>query len=78
MAQWTSGTPEQFLLHVQAAIYTCKQMELDIYFSRAQEAVTTEELSLDVAKETDVQVCTSKKQNQMEIKEKLYRLIPNP
>ena len=49
------------LLHVQAVIYTCKQMELDVNFSRAQEAVTTEELNLDVAKEAYVQVRTSEK-----------------
>ena len=63
VAQWTSGTPEQFLLHVRAVIYACKQMELEVNFSssRAQEAVATEELNLDVAKEAYVQVCTSKK-----------------
>ena len=32
MAQWASGTQKQFLLHVCAAIHTCKQMELDANF----------------------------------------------
>ena len=64
VAQWTSGTPEQFLLHVRAAIYACKQMELDVIFSRAQESVTTEELNLDVTKEAYVQVCTSEKKGE--------------
>ena len=63
MAQWTSGTPKQFLLHVRAAIYAFKQMELDMNFSSAQEAVATEELNLDVTKEAYVQVCTSKKKD---------------
>ena len=66
------------LLHVRAAIYACKQMELDVNFSRAQEAVTTEELNLDVTKEAYVQVRTSKKKRQREIKEKPYRPILNP
>ena len=61
MAQWTSGTPEQFLLHVRTAIHACKQMELDVNFSRAQEAMSTKELHLEVAKEEYVQVCTSEK-----------------
>jgi len=34
VAQWTSGTPKQFLLHIQAAIHACKQMELDVNFPR--------------------------------------------
>ena len=61
MAQWTSRTPEQFLLHVRVAIHACKQMELDVNFSRAQEAMSTKELHLEVSKEEYVQVCTSKK-----------------
>ena len=61
MAQWTSGTPEQFLLHVHAAIHACKQMELDVNFSRAQEAVSTKELHLEVAKEEYAQVRTSER-----------------
>jgi hypothetical protein len=61
VAQWMSGTPKQFLLHIRAAIHACKQMELDVNFSRAQEAVSTEELNLDFAKEAYAQVRTSKK-----------------
>jgi hypothetical protein len=36
---WASGTPEQFILHVHSAIHACKQMEHDIKFSKAEEAV---------------------------------------
>jgi hypothetical protein len=61
VAQWTSGTPEQFLLHVRAAIHACKQMELDVNFSRAQEVVATEELHLEVAKGEYAQVRSSEK-----------------
>ena len=39
VALWASGTPEQFILHVCSAIHACKQMEHDIKFSKAEEAV---------------------------------------
>jgi hypothetical protein len=61
MAQWTYGTPEQFLLHVQAAIHVCKQMKLDVNLSKAQEAVTNTECDLEIAKETYAQVHSSVK-----------------
>jgi hypothetical protein len=61
VAQWASGTHEQFLLHVCTAIHACKQMELDLNVSRAQEAVSTEEWNLEVAKEAYAQVCIAKK-----------------
>ena len=61
MAQWASGTPEQFLWHVRAAIHACKQMELDANFIRAQDAVTTAELNLEMAKESYAMVCNSEK-----------------
>jgi hypothetical protein len=62
MAQWTSRTLEQFLLHVRAAIHACKQMELNVNLSKAQEAVTNAECDLEIAKETYAQVhCSEKK-----------------
>ena len=61
VAQWASGTPEQFLLHVRAAIHACKQMELDANFTRAQEAVSTAELNLEIAKESYATVRSSEK-----------------
>jgi hypothetical protein len=36
---WASRTPLQFILHVHSAIYACKQMEHDMKFSKAEEAV---------------------------------------
>ena len=68
VAQWTSRTPEQFLLHVCTAIYTCKQMELDANFARAQDAVTTAELNLEMTRESYVMVCNSEKKGQREQK----------
>ena len=50
-AQWASGTPEQFVLHVRSVIHTCKQMELNVNFSRAKEALATAMLNLEIAKE---------------------------
>ena len=61
VAQWASGTPEPFLLHVRAAIHPCKQMELDANFTRAQEAVSTTELNLEIAKESYATVRSSEK-----------------
>ena len=46
VALWASGTPEQFILHVRSAICACKQMEHDIKFSNAKEAVANAILDL--------------------------------
>jgi hypothetical protein len=37
VALWAPGTLEQFVLHVRAAIYACKQMEHDVKFQKAEE-----------------------------------------
>jgi hypothetical protein len=47
---WASGTPEQFILHVHSAIHTCKQMEHEVKFSTAKEAVATAQLDLEMKK----------------------------
>ncbi len=78
VAQWASGTPEQFLLHVRAAIHACKQMELDANFTRAQDAVTTAELNLEMAKESYATVRNSEKKRPRGTKEKPHRLILSP
>lgn len=56
VAQWVSGTPEQLILHVHSVIHTCKQMEHDIGFSKAKEAIATAMLNLEIAKEEYAQV----------------------
>ena len=48
---WASGTPEQFILHVCSAIHACKQMEHDVKFINAEEAVATAKLDLEIKKE---------------------------
>jgi hypothetical protein len=61
---WASKTPEQFVLHVQSATHPCKQMEHDINFSKAEEAVVTATIDLGIRKEEYVQVCsTERKKN---------------
>ncbi len=52
---------KKLLLHVQAAIHSCKQMELDVNFSNAQGAVTNTECDWEIAKEAYAQVHSSKK-----------------
>ena len=46
---------------MRTTIHTCKQMELDANFTRAQDAVTTAELNLEMAKESYATVHNSKK-----------------
>ena len=58
VALWASGTPEQFILHVRAAIHACKQMEHDVKCQDAEEAVETAIMDLDIKKEEYAKVCT--------------------
>jgi len=51
VALWASGTPEQFILHVLSAIHPCKQMDHDVKFSNAKEAVANAILDLEIKKE---------------------------
>jgi hypothetical protein len=67
---WVSGTPEQFILCVHSVIHACKQMEHDIKFSRAKEAVATAQLNLEIAKDKYVQVCNLEKKSKMEQRRK--------
>ena len=61
VALWASGTPEQFILHVRAAIHACKQMEHDVKYQNAKEAVANANLDLEIKKEEYAQVCTLEK-----------------
>jgi hypothetical protein len=63
VALWASGTPEQFILHVRSAIYACKQMEHDVKFLNAEEAVVNATPDLEIKKDEYVQVCSSKRKN---------------
>ena len=51
VALWASGTPEQFVLHVRAAIHACEQMEHDVKCRDAKEAVEMAVMDLDIKKE---------------------------
>ena len=62
---------------VQAAIHACKQMELDMNFSKAQGAVTNAECDLEIAKEAYTQVCSFKKKKVKADREKPHWPIPN-
>jgi len=55
---WASGTPKQCILHVRSVIHSCKQMEHDMKFSRAKEAVANAILDLEIKKEEYTQVCS--------------------
>jgi len=61
VALWASGTPEQFILHVRSAIHACKQMEHDVEFLNAKEAVAMAILDLDIRQEKYAQVRTSER-----------------
>jgi hypothetical protein len=77
-ALWVSGTPEQFLLHVRSAIHACKQMEHDVKFSRAEEAVANVILNLEIMKDKYVQVCNLEGERQKGTEEKAHLLPPSP
>ena len=61
VAQWASGTPEQFLLHVRSAIHACKQMGLDTDFAAAKRAVDTAKIEAELAKQEYVTVRNAEK-----------------
>jgi hypothetical protein len=61
VALWASGSPEQFILHVCSAIHACKQMENDVKFLNAKEAIATVTLDLDIRKEEYAQVRNSER-----------------
>jgi hypothetical protein len=58
---WASRTPKQFILHVRLAIHSYKQMEHDIKFSNAKEAVSTALMDLEFEKEEYAQVHSSER-----------------
>jgi hypothetical protein len=72
---WASGTPEQFILHVCAAIHACKQMEHDVKYQNTEEAIANANLDLEIKKEEYAQVRTSEKRR---TQEKAYLLPPSP
>jgi hypothetical protein len=78
VALWASRTPEQFILHVHSAIHACKQMEHDIKFSRAEEAVATAMLNLEIMKDEYVQVRNSEKKGKREQRRKSTRYLRVP
>ena len=57
VALWAPRSPNQFILLVYFMIHACKQMEHDIKFFRAEEAVATAMLNLEIMKDVCAQVC---------------------
>jgi hypothetical protein len=78
LALWASGTPKQFILHVCSVIHTRKQVEHDVKFSRAEEAVANAILDLEIKKEEYAQVHSLERKRQKGIQEKAYLLPPSP
>ena len=83
VALWASGTPEQFILHVRSVIHICKQMEHDVKFSNAKEAVANATLDLEIRKEEYAQVCMCKfaiwrEKRTKATQEKAHLLPPSP
>jgi hypothetical protein len=76
VALWASGTPNEFILHVRSAIHACKQMEHDVKFSTAEEAVTNAILDLEIKKDENAQVCSSeRKKDKRESRRKCTRCL---
>jgi hypothetical protein len=67
VALWVSGTPEQFILHVNSAIHECKQMKHDVKFSTAKEAVANAVLDLEIKRRS---MCMEREKNKRESRRK--------
>ena len=65
VAIWSSGTPEQFVLHVRSAIHTIMQMGLDTDFKQAERAVELAKLDAEIAKTEYATVHNSKKKKKV-------------
>jgi hypothetical protein len=78
VALWVSRTPKQFILHVHSVIHACKQMEHDMKFSTAEEAVINAILDLEIKKDKYVQVRSSQRKRQKGTKEKPHQLPLSP
>jgi hypothetical protein len=78
VALCASGTPEQFVLHVRSAIHACKQIEHDVNFSKAEEAVANATLDLEIKKDEYAQVCSTEKKRPKGIQEKAHLPPLNP
>ena len=61
VAIWSSGTPEQFVLHVRSAIHAITQMGLDTDYAEAERAVEAAKLDAEIAKMEYAMVRNSEK-----------------
>ena len=50
VAIWVSRTPKQFLLPARTTIHACKQMGLDVNFTKAKMALEFMNLDIDIVK----------------------------
>ena len=50
VAVWASRTPEKFLLHVFSVIHACKQMGLDMSFTKSEGTVETAKIEARITK----------------------------
>ena len=58
--------------------FSCKQIEHDVNFSKAKEAVSTVTLDLEIRKEEYAQVCSTEKKKLKGNQEKAHLLPPIP
>ena len=65
-AIWTSGTPEQFLMHVRTALHACKRMGLDANFKKAKQVLELRMLDADVTRQTYSKGCNAAKKKKGE------------
>ena len=70
VAIWTSGTPEQFLLHVRTAMHVCKQLGLETKEANAMMALEAAYCKLDAAKAKYAKLAKNAKQKAKDSKEK--------
>ena len=70
VAIWTSGTPEQFLLHVCTAMHVCKQLGLETKEANAMMTLEAAYCKLDAAKVEYAKLAKSAKQKAKDLKDK--------
>ncbi len=70
MAIWTSGTPEQFLLHVRTAMHVCRQLGLETKEANAMMALEAAYCKLDAAKAKYSKLAKEAKQKAKDVRDR--------
>ena len=76
VAIWTSGTPEQFLLHVRTAMHLCKQLGLETKEAEAMMVLEAAYCKLDAAKTEYSKLTKETKQKAKDVRDRDENMSP--